>query len=652
MTIPGFAGKILFVDLASGNTEVKPLDDTLAKEYLGGWGINYRLAYDLIKPYEDPFSPSNPIILGVGPLVGTLYPGAVKLMATTKMPMTASADGRHFVATSTAGSTKFSLMLKSAGYDHVVIQGRSERPVYLKIHDDEVTICDAQDLWGKTDVYETSDELVKRHDSYGTITIGAAGENKIRFAMAMVDKTSHLGKSGFGAIMGSKNLKGIIVKGSGGVKVADPERYMKIVNRVRNMPVSNPIAQAYQKIGLAASWDLIWVKNYYQSEKWSKEEWSRYYGINSVSEVLHDIKACTSCPVGCRAHHVVKKGPYAGTETYTSHYLYAALVGSRFQIEDPGTSIKFIDTCNRAGMCALNALSMVDWVTRLYQQGAITEEETGGIKLSRDMECYLHLLDKIVHREGIGEAMADGWFALSELVGRDATEDYLQQHGIAKGQETIYPARAAKMDPMRITGTMTNPRGGQTPQGHSATAAPERPLKVLRKDVANTGISDKELDSIFTEDNFHHGRLTRHIEDAYGVFNSLGTCTVWVTFGYTTIKTLAEAYSALTGVEITAQELKAKGEKIMNLYKLLNVREGFSRTDDMPPKVLLKPIQTPDGEQALTDYYRTRVYTRDDLEKLLDEYYEDRGWNVKAGIPTKEKLNSLSLKEFAKDLPT
>ena len=119
-----------------------------------------------------------------------------------------------------------------------------------------------------------------------------------------------------------------------------------------------------------------------------------------------------------------------------------------------------------------------------------------------------------------------------------------------------------------------------------------------------------------------------------------------------TKKTLAEAYSALTGIEITPQELKAKGEKIINLYKLLNVREGFSRRDDMPPKALLKPIQTPDGEQALTDYYRTRVYTRDDLEKLLDEYYKDRGWNVKTGIPTKKKLNSLSLKEFTKDLPT
>lgn len=650
MTFPGYAGRILYVDLTSGNIRIEPLSEKWMKDYLGGWGINYRLAYDLIEPHGDPFSPANPIILGLGPLVGTLYPGAVKLMATTKMPMTASADGRHFVATSTGGSTRFSLMLKSAGYDHVVIQGRSESPVYLRIDDEKVEICDAEDLWGKLDIYQTADELSKRHEGYGAITIGKAGENKVRFAMAIIDKTSHLGKSGLGAVMGSKNLKAIVVRGTGGIKPHDPRRFMDVVDQVRRMPASNPIAQRYQKIGLSASWDLIWVKNYYQSERWTKDEWSRHYGVNSVKNVLHGIQACTSCPVGCRAHHVVKNGPYAGTETYTAHYLYSALVGARLEIEDPGTSIKFVDICNRAGMCAINALGMVDWVTRLYTEGEIDNRVTEDLKLNRDIESYFLLLDKVIHREGIGDVMADGWFALSSLVGKDATEAYLQQHGISKGQECIYPARAAKMDPMRITGTMTNPRGGQTPQGHSACAAPERPLKVLRRDAGNTGMSEEELDRTFTGDNFHHGILTKHIEDAYAVYNSLSVCTVWVTFGFTNVKVLSEAYSALTGIEISASELKQKGERIINLYKLLNVREGFDRKDDIPAKALLRPIKTPDGEQALTDYYHKKVYTSADLEEILDEYYEERGWDVKKGIPTAEKLRDLGLEDFANAL--
>jgi aldehyde:ferredoxin oxidoreductase len=647
MSTPGYAGKVLFVDLTEKKTIVKPLEENMIKNFVGGWGINYKFASEIIRGGTDPFSPENPIILGVGPMAGTLYPGSSKVMATAKMPMTASADGRHFVATSTAGSMRFSLMLKSAGYDHVVIQGRSPTPVYLRIHDEEVEICDAQDLWGKLDIYQTADHLFKRHEGYGTITIGKAGENRVRFAMAIVDKTSHLGKSGFGAVMGAKNLKAIVVKGSGGVKPADPERFIKIVDQVRHMPDNNPVAQGYQNIGLSASWDLIWVKNYYQSEKWTKAEWSSRYGVSSVEDVLHGIKACTSCPVGCKAHHVVKKGPYEGTETYTTHYLYAALVGAKLEIADPGTSIKFLDICNRSGMDALNALSMIDWLTRLSEEGVISEQQTDGVKLSRDIDCYFLLLNKIIDRNGVGNFMADGWFALSNLVGRNATEDYAQQHGISKGQESIYPPRAAKMDPMRITGVMTNPFGGHTPQGHSASAAPERPIKILRRDAANTGMSEDELNRTFTKDNFDHGRLTKHIEDAYSVYNCLGVCSVWATFGYTTVEILAEAYSALTGIETTARELKEKGEKIINLYKMLNVREGFDRKDDIPPKALLKPIQTPDGEQALTDYYRTKVYTSADLEEILDEYYQERGWDIKKGIPTVEKLCELGLQDFA-----
>jgi len=651
MNIPGYSGRILFVDLSKKDIKIKPLEESWVKEYLGGWGINYRLAYDLMKPGSDPFSPENPLILGLGPLIGTIYPGANKLMATCKMPMTASPEGYHSVATSSAGSLRFSLMLKNAGYDHVVITGRSDAPVFLKIDDDEIGICKAQDLWGKMDTYQTADELVKQNEGFGTITIGGAGENQVRFAMAIVDKTSHLGRSGVGAIMGSKNLKAIIARGSKGVRVSNPNRFRGIVEQLRKMPVNSPTLKSYQDIGLHASWELIWIKNFYQSEDWTKGEWNLHYGVETIPDVLKGVKACTSCPIGCRAHHLVKKGPYAGTETFTTHYLYAAIVGAKLKIADPGTAIKFVDVCNRGGMCLINAVSMVDWVTRLYQKGELSEKETGGFKLSRDVESYLLLLEKIVQRQGIGKSMADGWFALSNLVGKDAKRDYLQQHGIAKGAESIYPARAAKMDPMRITMTMTNPRGGHSPQGHSATAAPQRPLKLIRKDVANTGISEETANKIFSDNDFDHARLTRHIEDAYSVYNMMSACSVWATLGFTTVKTLAEAYSALTGVEISPEQLKEKGEKIINLYKLLNVREGFRRKDDLPAEMLLHPIQTPDGEQSLTDYYRKKSFTREDLERLLDSYYEDRGWDIKSGIPTTEKFRALGLGEFIKDLP-
>jgi len=648
----GYAGRILHVDLDNESKKVQPLDEAWAKNFLGGWGINYRLAYDFIKPGGDPFSPENPIILGVGPFVGTLYPGASKLMATSRMPLTASKDGKHFVATSTSGSYRFALMLKGAGYDHVVIQGRAEKPVYLKIDDDELEFCDAGDLWGQKDVYETTDILNKRHEGFGVITIGKAGENKVRFAMAFVDKSWHLGKSGFGAIMGSKNLKAIVVKGSKGVSVADPARFMKEVNNVRLKVDNSFMAKEIRRIGFHAAWDLIWKHNFYQSEIWTKAEWSKYYGIESMEKVYKASYACSSCPLGCKTYCLVKDGEYKDQELHTAHYTTVAYTGDRLQITDHGGPIKFCEYCNKYGMDILNALAMVDWITRLYKEKCITKEDADGIDLRRNMDSYLLLLNKVANSEGaLGNAMADGWFKLSEFVGKDATKEYTQGFQIAKGQECIYPARAAKLDPMRITMLMTNPRGGQSPQGHSITTTPLVTLKVVKRDAIDTGMSDEDIEKTFSEDNFDHARLTRHIEDAYGIYNALGICSVYATFGWTKMKALAECYSALTGMEITPQELKKTGERIMNLYKILNVREGFNREDDRPPDALFTPIQTPEGEQRLEDYYRKKTYSKEDCEELLDNYYEDRGWDIKKGIPTKKKLKDLGLEEFSAVVP-
>jgi len=228
----GYAGTILYVDLTSGQIRKEPLDIDVARKYLGGAGVNYKLACDLIKPGEDPLSPDSPIIIGVGPLVGTIVPSAGKVQVTVKFPLPASEDGRYCVSTATSGSDKFGCMLKNAGYDHVVITGRAKGPVYLKIVDDDVEICDATDLWGRKDIYETTDELNDRHGSCGVFAIGRAGENLVRFSMAFCDFRRHLGRSGLGAVMGSKNLKAVVVRGTKGIKVKDSRRLMKAANGV------------------------------------------------------------------------------------------------------------------------------------------------------------------------------------------------------------------------------------------------------------------------------------------------------------------------------------------------------------------------------------------------------------------------------------
>jgi aldehyde:ferredoxin oxidoreductase len=307
---------------------------------------------------------------------------------------------------------------------------------------------------------------------------------------------------------------------------------------------------------------------------------------------------------------------------------------------------------NRAGMCFATMGSLLDWVTRLHADGAIDDELAGGVSLGRDIHAYIRLTERIIAREGsLGDAMADGWFATSKHVGRDARTDYVQGFGIAKGTDCIYPARAAKLDPMRFTMGVTNPRGGHSPQGHSLSAIPFQPLETLKGDAASWGTPEEAVSRIFQPTPyygaFNNGRLTRYVEDFYSLQSCLGTCTEQAIMGSVTIGDFAELYSAATGIEVDSEDLRKSAERVYNLYKMLNVREGFGRADDEAfPEVWLTPMETPDRREALTDYYRIRELTREDVFKLLDDYYDERGWDIARGVPAKEKLADLGLEDL------
>jgi len=645
----GYAGSILYVDLANGETRKEPLDLELAKKFVGGWGINFKLAYDLMKPGTDPFSPDNPIIIGVGPLVGTVAPGAAKVGATTKFALPATEDGRYYITTASSGSRRFGLMLKNAGYDHVVITGRARAPVYIKIIDDEVEICDAGELWGKKDIYETTDELMDRYEGCGVIAIGRAGENLVRFAMALTDKKSTLGRSGLGAVMGSKNLKAIVTQGTKGIKISDQPRFMRMVDSIYEhfvaylMSMHDPEGQA--------GWRDIIVPNL-DPGIWSKYDWDARYGVKKVSEVRKEVKPCTSCWLPCGGGNVleIKDGEFRGATSETGFYLVVAIVGQKLDLIEQREAIKLVEMMNRAGVCGCTSSSLIDWVTRRYKQNVITEKDTGGVVLGRDLNTYMELLDKIIDRQGFGNTLAEGWFETSRWVGRDARSDYVEGFGIAKGTDCIYPARAAKLDPMRFSMGITNPRGGHSEMGHSSTMFPLIPLISIRRDAEGWGTSKDAIDRIFAPvpyyGVFNTARLTRHIEDLSSIVSCLGACTSWAALGGLINATnMAELYSAATGIQIDPHELKRRGERVFNLYKVLNVREGFTRKDDQFPEVWLQPMPSPDGLQYLTDYYRMHHVTRDDLQRLLDDYYDERGWSIALGIPSREKLVELGLEE-------
>jgi aldehyde:ferredoxin oxidoreductase len=292
----------------------------------------------------------------------------------------------------------------------------------------------------------------------------------------------------------------------------------------------------------------------------------------------------------------------------------------------------------------------MDWVTKLYEKGDITTKETDGFALKRNFKTYLRLVHLISQGEGLGKILAEGWFGTSKHLGRDARTDYFSGFGIAKGTDCIYPGRAAKLDPMRFTMGMTNPRGGYSAQGHSATVAPLQPVKRIEADARELGTPPGALARIFKATPefgaFNAARLTKHVEDFYAIACSLGLCTIYATMGLINIRDCAELYSTATGLQTSPEEIKARGEMAYNLYKYLNVIEGFTRKDDACPEVWLKPLITPDGVEALTDYYRIKRLNREEVNSLLDEYYDERGWDVKTGGPTKSRLEEIGLAQL------
>ena len=644
----GFGGKILFVDLTTGIIKKEPLDPELARKFLGGFGIDHRLLYELLKPGTDPLSPENPIIIGVGPLVGTLALAAAKVTLTAKRPICASPDeDKYPIMVGTGGSVKFGFMLKNAGYDRVVITGRAERPVFLKIVNDEVEICDAADLWGKMDAYEATDELVRRYGRCGVYAIGKAGENLVRFAIGTVDGKTSLGKAGGGAIMGSKNLKAIVVYGNKGIQVSDSKRLKRLFDSTFKRVTENPGFKDTARYGAVSAGAM----SFRPGNEW-RSFWGKHWQLVDKTRIAN--RSCLTCLTPCQSYMEIKDGRFAGLELVRRGFPMSTPTRPVLEESmDYGPGLKVEDVIERLGLDRQYTQQVVDFVSRLYERGEISKEDTDGLVLRRrafwdtDIDSTVKLIERIADREGdFARCLGEGWYPISKRFGVNPNEEM----SICKGASTILDARKTKLGPA----VFTNITGYGVHHIHFFGYFPGLPLADIKANCENMGLSREEIDRALTAEEFSIGRITKHIEDYYAILNSLGTCAIppQINAIYD-VKLLAWSYSAVTGFETSHQELRRLGEKAWNLYKLLNVREGFSRKEDMIPAwwKAIEDSHTGDaGAPKLLDYWGKPV-TKDGLEKMLDDYYHERGWDAKSGIPTKAKLAELELEEFAEVVP-
>jgi len=622
------------------------VDEQVDRDLIGGCGVGWMLAAEHLPPQADPLSPENLIIINPGILVGTLTPGTPKTSMITKYPTFASDDGRYYIGASTGGGRYFGIGLNRAQCHHLVISGKAPSPVYLRIRDEKVELIDADDLWGRG-IEEVSNELVKRDGAEtGALVIGTAGENLVRNSLTIIDKTDSLGRGGLGAVMGSKNLKAIAVNGSGDVEVADIEAFYTVYQDLKKRILQWPKREHWIKLGLAAGWDTF--KHTQYPGIWSKAEWDELYGEKTRLETVEEVIPCNSCMLSCRIKWKIKGGEFDGEVGYGSPFSKSATSGMLLGERDFRKMIHLVADANSvSGMDFYTTTRIIDFVTKLYEIGRLCKEDTGGLELHRDYDTYYKLYQMMIRREGFGEILSDGWLRLKKEFGIDPQEYWYA--GICKGMDFIYDARPSNLHPLMMS-FFTRPRphhGGS----HTRTNSRNKTMEEIREQVEAWGLATEVVDRIFTEANytgkFNVGRYTKHMEDMMRVKNSIGLCAIYAYQGLILGNDIARMYNAATGENVSAGELIQRGERISNLAKIVNVREGFDRKDDKVPELWFRPMDTPEGRIEMKDYFNTKSITKEDAEKLLDDYYDERNWDIHNGTPTIEKLTELRLEKYS-----
>jgi len=631
MKLGGYAGNILHVNLTDGTVRKQPLDEELARECIGGAGINNRLALDLIRPDVNPLSPGNAIIIGTGPFNGTFIPGASQTMSVYKSPLNGSFPHSN-------GGGVFSHYLKSSGYDYLVITGRSQWPVYLTIEDDSVSLKHASDIWG-LDGFDAADELRLKHSPCSIIPIGIAGERQSAISVTHIDKGGTIGSGGLAAVMGSKKLKAIVAcMGSRSIEVADPKRLHSIVDGILEKINSYHLRDEMMRGG-AMTMTSGWIPPGVVARN-SSELIPYPPDLNNLKTELYESHkaarkkiACATCPLsdkdrldlpGVRSSYDTAVFMEMAAMTYSPALGYSGggTVADRYRL-----AIQYYDEINRLGLDRVYSFQgLADFVITLYEQGVINKGDTGGLELDRSYDTLLALMRMTASREGFGAVLCDGVLSAARKIGNLAAG---RVQNVVKGQFIAFDPRMSGFLPMHL-GMLVHP--GRTLGVAAAMGAPSYspgwPLADIRKQAERCGVPPSDMERLFTADSFNLGRLARHGEDFFGLFNMLGLCHRLYISRFYSLQTLAELYSAITGIETTAIELKRAGARMWDTWLELNRRAGYTHRDDEPPRVWFKPLKSPNHEYRLHDYNLKNELSRGDITDYLGEYYSERELQV------------------------
>ena len=633
----GYTGFLLRIDLTNKKSSKEKIDVKLLEQFIGARGLNMKFLYDEVTPGVDPLGPENKVFFGVGPCNGTSISGSQRFNISAKSPLTG------FLGDSNTGGD-LGAELKYAGYDMIIIEGQSEKPVYIWIHDETVELKDAGHIWGKT-TFETR-RIIERevNDPEACLAlVGPAGENLVPFANVMTDLGRSAGRTGMGAVLGSKRVKAVAVRGTHGVKVADYETLKELMKKDRENWKRSPALEIMSKYGVTMGWAAYQVNGMFPTRNFQAGTFHKdlYQDLVDGNYFVKQ-KACISCALGCNHSFIIKKGPYVGSFGEGIELDQLGDFGPKIGNDDIELSLKAGAVADELGMDIMDSTAMISYAMECYQNGILTAKDLDGLKLEwGNAEVVLKLMEMIAYRKGIGEILAKGLIKAPQIIGKGSEKFAMHSKGQVLVMRQPHASKAwALMYATSSRGACHLrafvPEGYAAGKGVTTGVFPPEALQAVE------GYSDA-LNALSEEGK---PELVKWYEDLRAFQDSMEVCRFSLYNGMIDAQNkpitelMKKYYNAVTGRNITGTGLLRAGERIVNLERAFNVREGLTRKDDsLPERALKTPL--PDGPA------KGQVV---DLEPMLDRYYELRGWDKASGIPSREKLTDLDLADVADEL--
>ena len=611
----GYAGKILRINLTDKTSKEEKLPLEIATNFIGGAGLGIKYLFDEVKPGTDALGPENKLIFAPGPFTGTSIPCASRMAVTGKSPLTGA------VGVALTGGY-FPAELKFAGWDAIIIEGKAEKPTWISVKDGAVRFHDAAGIWG-TMTFDCQ-QMIKdnlKDQNTRVICIGPAGERLSKIA-CIINERRAVGRKGLGAVMGSKNLKAIAVRGTGTVQITSDEKYKTARSEMLKAMKESPVLySAFSPAGTPMVVDLTGAMGILSAKNWTAtgefvpvEE----LGLDAQNSRKIGKEHCYDCPVGCSQMKLAKTGPYAGILTEGPEFETIYSFGTETGVANLDAVIAADRLADELGLDSMSAGVTIGFAMELFEKGILTPADTGGLELKfGNDQAMIALLRMMAYREGIGDILTDGTKAAAKKIGK-GSEKYAMN---IKGLELpAYDVRGAKAHGLNYATAYT---GADHNKGYAFQEIFGIPVPW-------------EVDRFAIEGK---GKLTRWNQDVRCVTCDCATMCAFIldtALPATSTQNTAALMEAVTGLIFTPDEVQKVGERVNNLAKAFNIREGFTRADDtFPERLMTEPLK--DGAS------KGQMISKDDLKKMLDEYYTDRGWNPETGVPTRAKLTDLGL---------